>query len=213
MRQIAHRARSHVGARRPRHAGGPRRQRRAVERFLAALRTGDLQGLIDTLAPDAVLIADGGGVVTAVRHPGWAPRRSSTCSANFRAAPTAVVEPVWLNGAPGARVRSTPRRHRDRLCISSTGASAASSRCRNPNKLHRLTQQTPAQPLRKAENVSRPPRDHSDTCGRPEANVFRPQRQEREWTTRRHVFRPQRQERTFGGAHKAVWGIQLTGLD
>ena len=44
-------------------------QRRAVARFLTALRTGDLQGLMDALAPDAVLIADGGGVAAAVRQP------------------------------------------------------------------------------------------------------------------------------------------------
>ncbi|MDT5115633.1 MAG: hypothetical protein QOE30_1372, partial [Mycobacterium sp.] len=55
VRQIAHRARSHVAARRPRVEVDRAEQRRAVDRFLAALRTGDLQGLMDTLAPDAVL--------------------------------------------------------------------------------------------------------------------------------------------------------------
>src|SRR5437016_2856364 len=62
VRQIAHRARSHVAARRPRMEVDRAEQQQAVDRFLTALRTGDLQGLMDTLAPDAILIADGGGV-------------------------------------------------------------------------------------------------------------------------------------------------------
>src|SRR5690242_14729320 len=56
VRQIAHRARSHVAARRPRMAVDRDEQRRAVARFLTALQTGDLQSLMDALAPDAVLI-------------------------------------------------------------------------------------------------------------------------------------------------------------
>ena len=36
-------------------------QRRVLDRLFTALRTGDLRGLMDALAPDAVLIADGGG--------------------------------------------------------------------------------------------------------------------------------------------------------
>ena len=58
VRQIAHRARSHVAARRPRMEVNRAEQQHAVDRFLTALRTGDLQGLMDTLAPDAVLIAE-----------------------------------------------------------------------------------------------------------------------------------------------------------
>src|SRR5216684_6410475 len=54
VRQIAHRARSHVAARRPRMEVDRAEQRRAVDRFLTALQTGDLQGLMDALAPDAV---------------------------------------------------------------------------------------------------------------------------------------------------------------
>src|SRR5262249_2231591 len=69
VRQIAHRARSHVAARRPRMDVDRGEQRAAVDRFLAALQTGDLQGLMDALAPQAVLIADGGGVADAVRVP------------------------------------------------------------------------------------------------------------------------------------------------
>ena len=44
-------------------------QQQVVERFLAALTTGDVQGLMDVLAPDVVMVADGGGLVPAVRRP------------------------------------------------------------------------------------------------------------------------------------------------
>ena len=55
VRQIAHRAREHVTARRPRMSVSRAEQQAAVERFQAALTTGDLQGLLDVLAPDVVL--------------------------------------------------------------------------------------------------------------------------------------------------------------
>jgi RNA polymerase sigma-70 factor (ECF subfamily) len=69
VRQIAHRARQHVAARRPRTVATRTEQRRVVERFLAALTAGDLQGLMDVLAPDVVVIADGGGLAPAARRP------------------------------------------------------------------------------------------------------------------------------------------------
>src|SRR5512132_104550 len=67
VRQIAHRARDHIAARRPRMPVSTTEQQEAVDRFLAAVRQGDLQGLLDVLAPDVVMVADGGGFVTAVR--------------------------------------------------------------------------------------------------------------------------------------------------
>ena len=69
VRQIAHRARDHVAARRPRVPVSTTEQQEAVDRFLAAVRHGDLQGLLDVLAPDVVVVADGGGVVAAARRP------------------------------------------------------------------------------------------------------------------------------------------------
>src|ERR671919_1971376 len=69
VRQIAHRARDHVAARRPRIAVSTTEQQQAVDRFLAAIRHGDLQGLLNVLAPDVVAVADGGGLVAAARRP------------------------------------------------------------------------------------------------------------------------------------------------
>ena len=69
VRQVAHRAREHVAARRPRMAVSRAEQQRAVERFLDALQSGDVHRLLEVLAPDVVLVADGGGIVPAVRRP------------------------------------------------------------------------------------------------------------------------------------------------
>lgn len=69
VRQIAHRARAHVAARRPRGTVSPAESRGALEAFQRAIETGDLQGLLDMLAPDVVLLGDGGGVVQALPQP------------------------------------------------------------------------------------------------------------------------------------------------
>ncbi|MEV1178900.1 RNA polymerase sigma factor SigJ [Nonomuraea sp. NPDC049784] len=61
VRQLAHRAREHVHARRPRYEVDPRLRRRATEKFLAAVFGGDLEGLLRLLAPDVTLWSDGGG--------------------------------------------------------------------------------------------------------------------------------------------------------
>src|SRR6202051_4386948 len=69
VRQIAHRAREHVAARRPRMQVDRAQQEATVEKFMAAISSGDLHGLLDVLAPDVVLIADGGGLVRAAHKP------------------------------------------------------------------------------------------------------------------------------------------------
>lgn len=69
VRQIAHRARQHVDARRPRELVSQAETRMALESFQRALETGDLQGLLDVLAPDVVLMADGGGLKQAALRP------------------------------------------------------------------------------------------------------------------------------------------------
>ncbi|MFF5756268.1 RNA polymerase sigma-70 factor [Streptomyces longwoodensis] len=69
VRQIAHRARAHVADRRPRGTVSPAETRSALDAFQRAVETGDLQGLLDVLAPDVVLVGDGGGVKQAVLWP------------------------------------------------------------------------------------------------------------------------------------------------
>ncbi|AXG76684.1 RNA polymerase sigma factor SigJ [Streptomyces paludis] len=61
VRQLAGRARRHVGERRPRYDVDPAERRGVTERFLAAAGGGDLDELLALLAPDVRLIGDGGG--------------------------------------------------------------------------------------------------------------------------------------------------------
>ncbi|MDJ1131531.1 RNA polymerase sigma factor SigJ [Streptomyces iconiensis] len=68
VRQLAHRARSHVQARRGRFLPDPRARREATERFLDAALGGDVGKLMDVLAPEVTLWSDGGGVVPAARR-------------------------------------------------------------------------------------------------------------------------------------------------
>jgi len=104
VRQIAHRARDHVAARRPRMAVSKSDQQEAVERFLAAAREGDLQGLLDVLAPDVVLVADGGGVVAAARIPLEGAERVATFLAGAADRVDFDLSAVWLNGSPAVRI-------------------------------------------------------------------------------------------------------------
>jgi RNA polymerase sigma-70 factor (ECF subfamily) len=69
VRQIAHRARAHVADRKPRGEVTPVQVRHATSAFQQTVATGDLQHLLDILAPDVVLLTDGGGVVQAALAP------------------------------------------------------------------------------------------------------------------------------------------------
>jgi RNA polymerase sigma-70 factor (TIGR02957 family) len=105
VRQIALRAREHVAARRPRVHVSRSEQQAVVERFLVALRTGQLQELMQVMAPDVVLIADGGGLVPAAATPIHGAERVVKLLARAnRVLATFETTPVWLNGAPAGRV-------------------------------------------------------------------------------------------------------------
>jgi RNA polymerase sigma-70 factor (TIGR02957 family) len=108
VRQVAHRAREHVAARRPRMEVSRTEQQAVVERFVAAVTQGDLQGLLDVLAPDVVAVADGGGVVQAVVNPVIGAKKVANLLRPFnRLAPDAEILPVLLNGAPGVLIVGT----------------------------------------------------------------------------------------------------------
>jgi RNA polymerase sigma-70 factor (TIGR02957 family) len=104
VRQIAHRARDHVAARRPRMAVTTAEQQEAVDRFLAAARLGDLQGLLDVLAPDVVLVADGGGLVAAARRPIEGAERVAGLLITGLRSLDFDAKAIWLNGSPAARI-------------------------------------------------------------------------------------------------------------
>ncbi|MFF4572270.1 RNA polymerase sigma-70 factor [Streptomyces sp. NPDC001410] len=105
VRQIARRAREHVAARRPRVQVSRSEQQAVVERFLAALRTGHLQELMEVMAPDVVMIADGGGLVAAALTPihGAELVAPLLAGVNQRVAGFEATD-VWLNGAPAGRL-------------------------------------------------------------------------------------------------------------
>lgn len=69
VRQLAHRARGHVEARRPRFEADPDTRQRVTEQFLAACGNGDMQALLAVLAPNVVLLSDSGGQARAPRQP------------------------------------------------------------------------------------------------------------------------------------------------
>jgi RNA polymerase sigma-70 factor, ECF subfamily len=68
-RQIFTRARRHVDEGRPRFEASRRQGTELTDRFLAAVRGGDLEGFIEMLAPDVVMYGDGGGKAPAARTP------------------------------------------------------------------------------------------------------------------------------------------------
>jgi RNA polymerase sigma-70 factor (TIGR02957 family) len=139
VRQIAHRARRHVTSRRPRMEVSRTEQQRVVERFLAAVTTGDVQGLMDVLAPDVVLVADGGGLAPAVRHPIEGMERVAGFLSRFsQVAPGAEVATLLINGAVAARIDPAGEFNTALTFVVEDGRIARVYVIRNPHKLGRL---------------------------------------------------------------------------
>src|SRR3954452_2488283 len=105
-RQILSRARKRVADDRPRFDADPTERRTLAARFLAAAREGDLDGLVALLAPNAVLIGDGGGRARAIPRPMVGARavaRAVSALARQIEPLGVTLEPVWVNGQPGFR--------------------------------------------------------------------------------------------------------------
>ncbi len=145
VRQIAHRARNHVNARRPREVVGNAQRQAVTERFMAAVATGDLQSLMDVLAPDVVLITDGGGVKQAALRPIHGADKVVRWLVGVlrRGEGVPSAEPVAVNGGIGLRLLlddeldtiATMRIDGDKV----TGLYFV----RNPHKLDRVAQEVP----------------------------------------------------------------------
>ena len=103
VRQIAHRAREHVAARRPRMQVDRAQQEATLEKFMAAVTSGDVQGLVEVLAPEVVLIADGGGLVPAARRPLVGAETVVAFLARVADLSDLVATTARFNGMPGAR--------------------------------------------------------------------------------------------------------------
>jgi RNA polymerase sigma-70 factor (TIGR02957 family) len=137
VRQIARRAREHVAARRPRVRVSRSEQQAVVERFLLALRTGQLQELMEVMAPDVVLIADGGGLAAAALTPIHGAELVAKSLAANRVVAAYEMTPMWLNGAPAARIETDGQQAAVSLTVEN-GRVTRIYAVANPRKLTRL---------------------------------------------------------------------------
>jgi RNA polymerase sigma-70 factor (ECF subfamily) len=113
-RQMASRARRAVADdRAARHHPDLAEQRRVVGAFLAAAQRGDLRALAAALAPDVVMVGDGGGASAAARHPVEGVERVARFIRGlFRRAAaigTVTFQPVLVNGDFGLAVEARPK--------------------------------------------------------------------------------------------------------
>ncbi|SCG76181.1 RNA polymerase sigma-70 factor [Micromonospora coxensis] len=145
VRQIAHRARRHVDARRPRRTVPPGQARAVVESLRRALRTGDPQRLLDLLAPDVVLVSDGGGVKHAALRPVVGADRvvRMFLGGLGKLDGTLTGEPTTVNGSPALLVRYQGEIDGVLASRVEDGLIAGLYYVRNPEKLTRLTGETP----------------------------------------------------------------------
>ena len=106
VRQVAHRAREHVRARRKRFAPvDAARTAQITEQFMTAATTGDMDGLLAMLAPDVTWTADSGGKALAARSPVvGADKVAATVMGvvrkGLRLLPDVRFETVTCNGVP-----------------------------------------------------------------------------------------------------------------
>jgi RNA polymerase sigma-70 factor (TIGR02957 family) len=138
VRQIAHRARDHVAARRPRMPVSTTEQQEAVERFLAAIRLGDLQSLLDVLAHDVVLVADGGGVAAAALRPMEGAERVAGFIIKGARLADFELKAVSLNGSPAVRIDVGGEVDTAVTFAFADGRISRIYAIRNPHKLERL---------------------------------------------------------------------------
>jgi len=144
VRQVAHRARAHVAARRPRGGVSAAESRRALEMFRQAIETGDLQSLLDMLAPDVVLLGDGGGIKQSLPRPvsGAGQVGRLLAIGLGRLAGRASVELAPVNGRPALVIRLDGELDSVVSVRIDDGLITGLYSVRNPDKLARLDRQT-----------------------------------------------------------------------
>ncbi|MFF0265520.1 RNA polymerase sigma-70 factor [Kribbella sp. NPDC004536] len=144
VRQIAHRARSHVAARRPRGPVSQDETRDAIEAFKRAVNTGDVQGLVDILAPDVVFLGDGGGVVQALPHPVvGAEKVARILALAVDRLAEGTLQETQINGQPALVLRFTDEVDTVTVLHVEAGKITALYAIRNPAKLSHLTEENP----------------------------------------------------------------------
>jgi len=144
VRQIAHRARAHVAARRPRGVVSPAETRAVLQAFQRAVETGELQSLLDILAPDVVAMGDGGGVKQAVLRPiVGAERVARLLAAGLDMVGAELsLEPVQVNGCPALIMRRNGEIDSVVAVRVEGGLVTGLYSVRNPEKLSRVERET-----------------------------------------------------------------------
>lgn len=106
VRQVGSRARSNVQARRPRYEAPAEVRRRATDEFLAACLGGDLNRMMEMLAPDVTVWSDGGGKIRAALRPIVGADKAARWILGVLAAriPDIGLHRVDVNGQPGLLV-------------------------------------------------------------------------------------------------------------
>ncbi|MCC3279443.1 RNA polymerase sigma factor SigJ [Arthrobacter sp. zg-Y40] len=140
-RQMVHRARVRLRSGTPRTAPDTGEHRAAVQRFLAAAMTGKVQSLLDLLAPEVVLVSDGGGKASAALRPVHGPEKVARLMLGLagKYGAGAVPEFVELNGLPAVAFREAGAVTTVfQLGLSGDGRVQAVFAVRNPDKLLRL---------------------------------------------------------------------------
>jgi RNA polymerase sigma-70 factor (ECF subfamily) len=145
VRQIAHRARGHVAARRPRGVVSAADTRGALEAFQRAVETGDLQSLLDILAPDVVFLGDGGGIAQAVQAPVVGAEQVASLLAASKLgeiAAAAPLQPAQVNGYPALILRLNGEIDTVVAVRIDDGLITGLYAVRNPEKLSRMQRET-----------------------------------------------------------------------
>jgi RNA polymerase sigma-70 factor (ECF subfamily) len=114
-------------------------QQRVVERFLAAMTTGDVPGLLEVLAPDVLVLGDGGGLAPTVPKPVRGAAKLAPVMARFaEVAPSAKSFIVDLNGGIAARIDPGGENDTALSFVFEGGRITRIYAIRNPHKLGRL---------------------------------------------------------------------------
>lgn len=144
VRQIAHRARGHVAARRPREVATPAETRAALQAFQYAVQTGDLQSLVDILAPDVVALSDGGGVRQTLPRPiVGADRVARVLAAGLAKVGAQIsLHPVQVNGHPALVLQLNGELDTVLTMRVENGLVTGLYFVRNPDKLSRVQRET-----------------------------------------------------------------------